>query len=103
MSLHSSMSPKAIFNRINRDQTSSGEPLPMRSILNNAVFESLAVIRMGKATKPDKLAKAEATKAEADEQLKLLNLCDFIREFDAANLKKAIEAFDAETERMRQE
>jgi hypothetical protein len=47
-------------------------PLPFKSILNNAVFMALSVIRMGRAAKPAKIAQAEATRDEAAEQLRIL-------------------------------
>lgn len=101
MSLHNSMSPKAIQKRIDRDQASNPRPLPMRSILNNAVFVALADERRGKATrKPELVAEAKATIDEAADQLQLLNWCEYARELEAERLRKAIEKFDAETKQV---
>ncbi len=74
-------------------------PLPLRSILNNAVYKAVAVIRMGRATKPDKIIAAKATKAEAADQLPLLAALDP----DGIEMQRLIDIrrFERETERMR--
>jgi hypothetical protein len=84
------------------------KPFNLRDELNRAWTACSLVTRpieqkKGKWTKAEieLYKKMNARLGEIAEQLEVLNLCNFIQEFDAENLKKAITAFDAETEQMR--
>jgi tartrate dehydratase alpha subunit/fumarate hydratase class I-like protein len=74
MSLYSSMSPKAIEKRMNRDQ-STGAPLPLRTLLETRIKAAQFVIRGGGS--PLMIATAELAIEQAEEQLTLLDAIDF--------------------------
>jgi hypothetical protein len=73
MSLYSSMSPKAIRNRIERDQTTGN--LEMRQELRSYRSTGIYLSSCSGATEQMKLRGA-AMVAEADEQLALLDACE---------------------------
>lgn len=95
--------------RFTADALSGGtaQPFDLRHELNAMYTTCMVVIRplerKAKMTKIDidLYKKTSVLMGEAAEQLEVLNWCDFMRELDAENLKKALKAFDEETEKMR--
>jgi hypothetical protein len=77
--------------RIIATQQTSGAPLDVRKKLNTQVFVALSLIKNGKAMrKPDMVRKGEAMKAEAAEQLRLLNAFDprIVRLMERVNIRR---------------
>jgi predicted sugar kinase len=78
-------------------------PVSFRSILNREWTACMVIVRPLEQKKSrtkaeiDLLKKMNARMGEIAEQLELLNLCDFIQEFDAEDLRIALQAFDTET------
>jgi hypothetical protein len=81
-------------------QQSSGSPVDLRRKLNNQVYVAMGLIKNGKAMRrSDMIAKGEAMKAEAAEQLHVLNAFDprIVRLME----RVAIRRFREETRRMK--
>jgi hypothetical protein len=72
VSLHNSMSQKAIFKRISRDQT-TGEPLPLKKLLENEMFTARSLMNTGI---PARVKEGKRRLAEAHEQLRILKSFD---------------------------